>query len=167
MNKIIICGCPASGKTTLSRKLSEKLSIPVLHLDKIFWIQEGGIKQDVFIKHQEEMMLNEKWIIDGDFTKSRSFDIRLNNSDTIIYFDFSKILIFYRLLKRRIQFHNKQRPEMGGDNIEKLNWKLIKFIWNYSSKEKLEKILSYSDTKKVFIIKNLRDEKEFIKKYTN
>ena len=34
---IILTGNRGAGKSTLSRKLSDKLNIPVYHLDKIFW----------------------------------------------------------------------------------------------------------------------------------
>ena len=37
MNQIMIMGCSGSGKSTLSIRLSEVLSIPVIHLDKHYW----------------------------------------------------------------------------------------------------------------------------------
>ena len=37
MNRIMIMGCSGSGKSTLSIRLSEVLSIPVIHLDKHYW----------------------------------------------------------------------------------------------------------------------------------
>ncbi len=40
---ISIIGLPASGKSTLARRLSEKLSIPHIHLDE-FWFGAGGHK---------------------------------------------------------------------------------------------------------------------------
>ena len=35
MERIMIIGCSGSGKTTLAMKLSEKLSLPLVHLDKL------------------------------------------------------------------------------------------------------------------------------------
>jgi len=37
MERIMIIGCGGSGKSTLARQLGEKLSLPVVHLDKLFW----------------------------------------------------------------------------------------------------------------------------------
>jgi adenylate kinase family enzyme len=53
MNKISILGVTASGKTTLANKISEILNIPVTHLDKIFWKEKGGIKQNLFVAELE------------------------------------------------------------------------------------------------------------------
>ena len=37
MKKIMIIGCCGSGKTTLAKKLSNKLNLPLIHLDKLNW----------------------------------------------------------------------------------------------------------------------------------
>jgi len=34
MERIVIIGCPGSGKTTLAKELGEKLNITVVHLDR-------------------------------------------------------------------------------------------------------------------------------------
>lgn len=163
MKKIIVLGCPCSGKTTLSRIIGNYLNIPVHHLDRIFWVEKGGIKQEEFISKQEEIITNEKWIIDGGFPKSKSFDLRLTNADTIIYFDFPLYVIYWRMLKRFMQYRNTVRPDMAPGKKEKLNWDLIKYIWNYSKKEEKLKINNYIPFKDVFVVKNLKDEKELIK----
>lgn len=164
MKKIVIIGCPASGKTTLANYLGNLLNIPIFYLDKIFWIQKGGIKQESFIKQQEEIMKREEWIIDGDFIKSKSFHMRLDNADTIIFLKYSKIIIYLRLLKRYIKYFNKTRPDMGGDAKNYVNWHLVKFIWNYPNNEISKNILEYSKIKNVIILNNLREEKYFLSK---
>ena len=37
MERILVIGCPGAGKSTLSRQLGEKLGLPVIHLDRLFW----------------------------------------------------------------------------------------------------------------------------------
>ncbi|MCB9821876.1 hypothetical protein H6801_00670 [Candidatus Nomurabacteria bacterium] len=39
-NKILIIGCPGTGKSTLARKLGDITKLPVIHLDK-FWHDES------------------------------------------------------------------------------------------------------------------------------
>ena len=158
----MIVGCPGSGKTTLANKIGFLLNIPVSHLDKIFWVQKGGIKQDIFLAQQEEIMKNDKWIIDGDFIRSKSFEVRLNKADTIIFLKFSKIKIYYRLLKRAIKYFNKTRPDMAGDSKKHINWPLLKFIWNYPTNDIRKKVIEYSKDKNVIVLSNNKEEKIFL-----
>lgn len=158
MKKIIILGCPASGKTTLGIYLSEKFSIPLYHLDKIFWVQKGGIKQDIFLEKQMEIMSREKWIIDGNFLRSTSYEVRLQNADTIIFFYLSKAVIFLRLIKRYFKYFNKKRPDSSSESRFHIDWHIIKFIWNYPSDEEFNKISAFAQGKRVYIIRSLRDE---------
>jgi adenylate kinase family enzyme len=167
MQKIAVIGCPCSGKSTLSKLIGNYLNIPVYHLDKIFWVEKGGIKQEEFISKQREIMTNDRWIIDGGFPKSKSFDLRLMNADTIIYFDFPLCVIYWRMFKRFIQYRNTVRPDMAPGKKEKLNWDLISYVWNYSKKEERVTINNYISLKDVFIVKNLKDEKEFLKVIIN
>ena len=37
MERILIIGCGGAGKSTMARQLGDKLQIPVVHLDKLFW----------------------------------------------------------------------------------------------------------------------------------
>jgi len=163
MKKIIIVGCPSSGKTTMASQLGRMLNIPVYHLDKIFWTDDGYLKQESFITKQEEMMRGDSWIIDGDFTKSKSYEMRLSNADTIIFFAFSKVVVYWRLFKRGTKYFNKLRPDMGGKRRNHLNWGLIKFIWNYSTKEEYKKVSEYIDSKNLIILHNLKEERNFFK----
>ena len=35
--KIIVIGCPGSGKSYFSKELAKKTKLPVIHLDMIYW----------------------------------------------------------------------------------------------------------------------------------
>ena len=37
MKKILVIGSGGSGKSTFSRRLGEKLGLPVVHLDQLYW----------------------------------------------------------------------------------------------------------------------------------
>ena len=37
MKKVIVIGCPGSGKSTVSRALHKKTGIPLYHLDMMYW----------------------------------------------------------------------------------------------------------------------------------
>lgn len=73
--RIDIVGLPASGKSTLAKKISEKLSIPHIHLDR-FWFENGGRQGrhdtpniDAVKERVKEMAMEaakaESWVSDG------------------------------------------------------------------------------------------------------
>ena len=66
-NKIYIIGPVGSGKTTLSRLLSEKYSIESYELDKIVWDDDNGnIKRtdEEIAKMFNEIISKDSWIIE-------------------------------------------------------------------------------------------------------
>lgn len=86
MNKIIIIGCPGSGKTTFALKLHELCGIPLFHLDAIWHrADRTHITRDEFDARLGEILALDKWIIDGNY--SRTLEGRLAACDTVMLFD--------------------------------------------------------------------------------
>ena len=89
MNKIIIIGCPGSGKSHFSKRLSNILEIPVYHLDNIWWKPDGShIPRDEFDDDLHQIFAADEWILDGDY--SRTYKMRMAACDTIVFLDYSK-----------------------------------------------------------------------------
>lgn len=87
MRKIIIIGRPGAGKSYLSEKLSIKLNIPVIHLDNIWWNNDKThITREEFDSKLHEILCRDEWIIDGDY--SRTYEVRFNACDTIIFLNY-------------------------------------------------------------------------------
>lgn len=47
--KIAIIGCPGSGKSTIAKKLHERLNIPLYHLDQYYWLPEYKDQKKAFM----------------------------------------------------------------------------------------------------------------------
>lgn len=86
MKKIIIIGCPGSGKTTFAEKLQRVTNLPLYYLDAIWHKPDRThISREEYDKKLSEIFQTEEWIIDGNY--SRTIEERIKNSDTIFLFD--------------------------------------------------------------------------------
>ena len=160
----MIIGCSGSGKTTLAMKLSKKLSLPLVHLDKLYWT---GRWETVDGEEFNAMVLKEmekdKWIIDGNY--NRSIPQRLKYCDTVIYLDFSRWTCLLGVINRVIKSYGKTRPDMGGDCTERFDLDFMKFVWNFNKKnrERYLVMLKNSEDKRIIILHNRRECDEFLR----
>ena len=57
MKKIIVIGCPGSGKSRFSKELNAKTDIPLFHLDMMYWNADKTIvEKSVFLKRLENVI---------------------------------------------------------------------------------------------------------------
>lgn len=165
MKRVIVIGCGGAGKSTFSRNLSDKLDIPVYHLDKLFW-NRGWIStpQDEFDNKIQELANRDKWIIDGNYI--RTFDMRAERADTIIFINMPTYVCFYRVIKRRVMYKDKIRPDMAEGCPEGIDFEFFKWVLTYNKKIRpriLEKLKKYND-KTVIILNSEKEVKDFIEK---
>ncbi len=159
--KIMTIGSVGSGKSTFSRELGEVLHLPVYHLDVYFWkagwVQTPHEEWTDFNKH---LVMKDEWIIDGYY--GRTLEIRMQAADVIIFFDLSPWITTYRVLKRRIQYHGKTRPDLNEGCPESLDWQFVKYGWNFRRDKRpsiIEKLKNHSENTKIIIIKNPKEAK--------
>lgn len=101
MKKIIIVGVTGSGKSTFSKSLSQRLNIPHIQLDSLYWKAnwEGSSDEEFFAKI-EKAIDQLGWIVDGNY--NRSNHLTWKNADTVIWIDFPFWLTFYQNVSRSI-----------------------------------------------------------------
>ena len=164
MKRIAIIGSGGSGKSTLARKLGELLNIEVFHLDALFW-KPGwvGASREEQIAVQGKLVENECWIFDGNY--GGTMDIRLDKAETVIFLDFSRTLCVYRVIKRRFQYRNKTRPDMGKDCDERLDLKFLRWVWQFPKTKRaeiLKKLESLSRKKEIIILTSPKELEQFL-----
>lgn len=154
MNRVMIMGCSGSGKSTLSVKLGEKLNLPVIHLDKHYWRPDWiSTPDEDWHRIAQELTMKDKWIIDGNY--SGTMDIRVKRADVIIYLDMPRWLCLYRVIKRRIMYNKKTRPDMHEGCPEKVDLEFLQWVWNFRSKNRksiLEKLEQVKEEKEIIIV---------------
>lgn len=164
MQKVIIIGSPGAGKSTLARSMGEKLSLPVVHLDKLFW-KPGWVQisKEEFDTLLEQELHKERWIMDGNF--SRTLPQRLSACDTVIYLDFSTAVCVLGVLKRVITTYGTTRPDMGDDCPERFDWDFLKFVFHFRRKNrhKIYQALEENQDKEIVILRNRKQVREFLR----
>lgn len=164
MKKIAIIGSGGAGKSTLARQLGEALHLPVIHLDALFW-QPGWVptEEQEWDKQLAKLVAQERWIIDGNY--GRTMDVRLEAADTIIFLDYPTLVCLTRVIKRRIQYHNKTRPDMREGCHEKIDRQFLNWVWRYRRDKRpsiIEKLNSYSSSKKVLVFTSDKKLRHFM-----
>ncbi|MFB7142182.1 DNA topology modulation protein [Gottfriedia sp. NPDC056225] len=166
MRKIVIIGSGGSGKSTFARKLGDKLEIDVFHLDALLWRPNWeGVPKAEQIQIQNELVKNEKWIIDGNY--GGTMEIRLNAADTIIFLNISRLVCIYRAFKRFIKYRNSTRPDMREGCQERFDFEFFKWIWEYPKKKRLSILKSLqqlSEEKEIIILNSTKEVKQFLVK---
>ena len=85
--KIIVIGPSGAGKSYFSKQLANITNLPLYHLDNLFWKQDKThITREEFDEKLFELLKQDKWIIDGDY--SRTYELRIKYADTIFFLDF-------------------------------------------------------------------------------
>lgn len=163
MERILIIGCGGAGKSTLARTLGEKLGIPVVHLDKLFW-KPGWVessKEEIDEKIYAEMV-KPQWIMDGNY--NRTLPQRVQHCDTIIYLDFSRFACLMGVLKRIITTYGTVRPDMGEGCPERIDLEFLKWVWNYNrdKRERNYRLLNEATHAQTIVLKNRRMVKRFL-----
>lgn len=88
MQKVIVIGCPGSGKTTFAEKLRDKTGLPLYYLDAIWHNPDKThVTREEYDARLAEILSEDAWIIDGNY--SRTLERRMAECDTVFLFDLS------------------------------------------------------------------------------
>ncbi|MCE2715875.1 MAG: DNA topology modulation protein [Pseudomonadota bacterium] len=138
-NRIMIFGRPGSGKSTFAKRLHEITKLPLYHLDKHYflsnWVERN--KQE-FLDIQQSLVIQDRWIIDGNSIKS--LEMRYSKTHVALYINFPKWVCIYRILKI-IFFPNANIDDRAKGCTDRLNWKLLEYCWTFD--KRIQKSLAY------------------------
>ena len=156
--KIIVLGCSGSGKSTFSKRIHDAAGLPLIHLDNVWWKSDRShISREEFDQKLGEILQEDKWILDGDY--SRTYEVRFQSCDTVFFldYDFEECM---NGIKERV---GKKRRDIPWTEQE-LDPELVKQVENYERENRpvvLALIEKYSD-KRVMIFKSRSEADEWL-----
>lgn len=160
MRKIIIIGCPGSGKSTFSRALYKVTGIPLYHLDIMYWnADRTTVEKSVFKERLLRTMEKEEWIIDGNYNST--MELRLQACDTVFFLDYP-VEVCLEGIKARQGKARTDMPWIEAENEEDKDF--IEFIKSYNSVSRpmvTELLHKYSD-KNIYVFNNRDEAKVFL-----
>ena len=158
MKKVIVIGCPGSGKSRLSRALHNKTGIPLYHLDMMYWnADKTTVEKSAFLERLYVVLEKDEWIIDGNY--GSTMELRMAACDTVIFLDYPLEVCLDGIKER----HGKPRSDMPWIETEE-DAEFIEFIKNYNEQQKpkvLELLEKYSD-KNIIIFKGREQADTFL-----
>jgi adenylate kinase family enzyme len=164
MQRIAIIGCGGSGKSTLAIELGQALSLPVCHLDRLYWKPGWTPTPDEEWEAVVRRLCGQpSWIIDGNF--GGTLDVRLSASDTVIFLDLPTRVCLWSAIRRFLAYRGRSRPDMGEGCHEKLNLKYLWWILTYRSKRRprtLRKLSELSSDKRVVIRRSRKSARSYL-----
>ena len=164
MERVLIIGCGGAGKSTLARAMGEKLGIPVVHLDQLWW-KPGWVEssREAFDEKLAQILKEPQWIMDGNF--DRTMPQRIARCDTVVYLDFNRFACLMGVLKRVLTTYGKTRPDMAEGCPERLDWEFLKWVWNFNrnKREKNYRLLNETPGIEKIVLKNRRMVNRFLK----
>ncbi|MBO0754282.1 MAG: (d)CMP kinase [Bradyrhizobiaceae bacterium] len=129
--RILILGPSGAGKSTLARSIGERLSIPVVHLDALYW-NPGWVPSEIaqFRESIAQAAARDTWIMDGNYTTH--LDLRLPRADAVIWLDLPRSIYFRRSLWRSIRNYGRVRDDVGFGCPERFELSFFKdWVWTY------------------------------------
>jgi adenylate kinase family enzyme len=131
MKRVAIIGCSGGGKSTLAAKLGQRLGIPVIFLDSLYW-RPGWVESDrgEFRGRLMEALRADSWITDGNFMDTA--DVRLALADTIIWVDQPRLRCVRGAVQRAIRWFGRSRPDLAPGCPERIDLDFLRYIWSWN-----------------------------------
>jgi len=126
--RIVVVGTSCSGKTTLARKIAERLNIAHIEMDALYWDSNWTERPKYeFIELVENVVMQKSWVMDGNYSIVR--DIVWGRANILIWLNYPFLTIIYQALMRTIT-RAITKEELFSGNRES-------FIMSFFSKESI------------------------------
>ena len=114
MSRVVLIGIAGGGKSTLARRISAALGLPLHQMDKFAWLPGWTLAGNAHCDPiHDRIMRTDRWVIDG-YGSWESIERRCDAADTLILMDQPAWRHYWWSYKRNIKLlfrHNPDLPE--------------------------------------------------------
>lgn len=144
VKRIVVLGCPGSGKTTLAARLAADLGLTHIELDSLHWRPGWTEVSTEEFRAQLDTALAEAtdgWVTCGNYA-SRTEGRHVSAADTVVWIDLSRWTVMRRVTTRTVRRAITRERLFGHDICEPLSnfyrWapekNIIRWAWVYFPK---------------------------------
>ena len=158
MEKVLVIGCPGSGKSTFSRALNKITGIPLFYLDMIWHKPDKTTcSREVFDQRLGEILRGERWIIDGNY--ARTLPLRLADCDTVFWLDYPLETCIEGIRARK----GKPRADMPWIEMEE-DEEFMEFVRNFplSGRREIQRLLKEYPEKYIVVFHSREESEAFL-----
>lgn len=160
MKKVIVIGCPGSGKSTFSRKLQKITGLPLFYLDMIYHrVDKTVVSKEEFDEKLHGILEQKEWIIDGNYI--RTLSLRLEQCDTVFWLDYPLEVCLQGIEMR----FGRPRVDMPWIETEK-DEEFMEFVRSFHSatRPEIKELLEKTSGKEIVIFRSRDMAEEFLRR---
>ena len=163
MQRVLVIGSGGAGKSTVAREIAARLGLPLVHLDAQYW-RPGWTETpaDEWSAIVAKLTSEPRWVMDGNYGGTMA--MRLAAADTVVFLDLPRVVCLWRVVKRRLMYHGRSRPDITPGCPEQLNWEFLRWIWTFPKRHRRSNLerLRQSGGARVVILTSQRQVDRFL-----
>jgi hypothetical protein len=114
--RIAVLGCSGSGKSTLAAALSDRLALPYVATDGVFWTDSWRPAPAAKVRTWlAEAVSRDSWVTDGNFDGDR--DLLWARAELIVWLDLPLHVVLGQALRRNLIWWLRRTPVWGGQRM--------------------------------------------------
>ena len=118
--RINVVGTSGCGKSTVGKRIAERLSVPYIQLDELYWKPNWAESTDEELFPKLEKALSpDEWVLDGNYNRTTS--TKWKRVQMVVYLDLPFCILLYRIMRRSL-LRGIKNEELWHGNKETL-WK--------------------------------------------
>jgi adenylate kinase family enzyme len=163
VRRVLVVGSGGAGKSTLAATMAERLAVPLVRLDALYW-HAGWVPtpHDEWTALVREVSSADAWVMDGNY--GGTLDLRLARCDSVVFLDLPRLVCVWGILARWVRYRGRSRPEMPAGCPERMTWEFITWVWTYPARRRgdiLAKLNAVRNNKQITVLTSRRAAREF------